>query len=421
MKPLHKTSAYYPIHSDFIKNAAISYADTSAFGLNNLQPVQVYYASMSYDFFFQERGKRHYELTNHLGNVLTVISDKRILVCNADTVTYSYASIISATDYSPFGAPLAGRTFSSESYRYRFNGKENDSETHGDGNSLDFGARIYDVRLGRFFSIDLLSSCFPNESHFSFAGNNPNYYIDFNGLYKIHPSDLKTWKENYPLLLIYIQNEFGKDLSRDKELFKNLALECKITESQLNTILSISGPFIMLGNIIGTANTSSQNSVTLNKDYLTNIEMVLKNPNSTYIEKQAAILTFYITMVHETVHIGYYLKNGEHDGTDGVTVDEVGDRFIQKNFGFNPSNAISIMNLPMPIDNTRTYENERISIEQNNSLCNLAARCSITQGQIEKNKIETNKVGDRTLIKGEKEGSGIGYINRSLPTTPTEK
>jgi hypothetical protein len=123
MKPQHKSSAYYPIHSDFIKNGAISYADTSSYGLNNLQPVQVYYASRSYDFFFQERGKRHYELTNHLGNVLTVISDKRILVCNADTVTYSYASIISATDYSPFGAPLAGRTFSSESYRYRFNGQ----------------------------------------------------------------------------------------------------------------------------------------------------------------------------------------------------------------------------------------------------------------------------------------------------------
>ena len=102
------------------------YADTSAYGLSNLQPLQVYYASMSYDFFFQERGKRHYELTNHLGNVLTVISDKRMLVCNADSVTYSYSSIISATDYSPFGAPLAGRTFSSESYRFRFNGMEND-------------------------------------------------------------------------------------------------------------------------------------------------------------------------------------------------------------------------------------------------------------------------------------------------------
>jgi hypothetical protein len=46
MKPQNKFSAYYPIHSDFIKNGAISYADTSSFGLNNLQPVQVYYASM---------------------------------------------------------------------------------------------------------------------------------------------------------------------------------------------------------------------------------------------------------------------------------------------------------------------------------------------------------------------------------------
>lgn len=39
-------------------------ADTSSFGLNKLQQIQVYYDSMSYDFFFQERGKRHYELTS---------------------------------------------------------------------------------------------------------------------------------------------------------------------------------------------------------------------------------------------------------------------------------------------------------------------------------------------------------------------
>jgi RHS repeat-associated protein len=157
------------------------YADTSAYGLSNLQPVQVYYASMSYDFFFQERGKRHYELTNHLGNVLTVISDKRMLVCNADTVTYSYASIISATDYSPFGAPLAGRTFSSESYRFRFNGKENDSETYGDGNALDFGARIYDSRLGRWLSVDPLFAIYPNITVYNFTANNPIILTDPDG------------------------------------------------------------------------------------------------------------------------------------------------------------------------------------------------------------------------------------------------
>jgi RHS repeat-associated protein len=159
------------------------YADTSAYGMSNLQPVQVYYASMSYDFFFQERGKRHYELTNHLGNVLTVISDKRMLVCNADTVTYSYASIISATDYSPFGAPLAGRTFSSESYRFRFNGKENDSEGMGGGGSTyDYGFRIYNAQLGKFLSVDPLAASYPWYTPYQFAGNKPIWAIDLDGL-----------------------------------------------------------------------------------------------------------------------------------------------------------------------------------------------------------------------------------------------
>ena len=33
-------------------------------------------------------------------------------------------------------------------YRFAFNGKEQDNEVKGDGNSLDFGARIHDSRLG---------------------------------------------------------------------------------------------------------------------------------------------------------------------------------------------------------------------------------------------------------------------------------
>jgi hypothetical protein len=35
------------------------------------------------------------------------------------------------------------------SYVYSFNGAERDDEVKGSGNSLDFGARIYDSRLGR--------------------------------------------------------------------------------------------------------------------------------------------------------------------------------------------------------------------------------------------------------------------------------
>ena len=45
---------------------------------------------------------------------------------------------------------------SAVSYRFGFNGKENDNEVKGAGNSVDFGARIYDSRLGRWMSVDSL-------------------------------------------------------------------------------------------------------------------------------------------------------------------------------------------------------------------------------------------------------------------------
>jgi hypothetical protein len=38
-----------------------------------------------------------------------------------DSITSSQASILSATDYPPFGAPLPRRTFSDEGYRFTFN------------------------------------------------------------------------------------------------------------------------------------------------------------------------------------------------------------------------------------------------------------------------------------------------------------
>src|SRR5690554_3113663 len=56
-------------------------------------------------------GNKRYELSNHLGNVLTVITDKPIPHNNGGTVDYWQASIASAYDYSPFGVMLTGRTF----------------------------------------------------------------------------------------------------------------------------------------------------------------------------------------------------------------------------------------------------------------------------------------------------------------------
>ncbi len=67
-------------------------------------------------------------------------------------------------------------------YRFGFNGKENDNEVKGAGNQQDYGRRIYDPRLGKFLSVDPISSTYPMLSPYQFASLNPIKYIDIDGL-----------------------------------------------------------------------------------------------------------------------------------------------------------------------------------------------------------------------------------------------
>ena len=59
-----------------------------------------------------ERGNKFFELTNHLGNVLVTITDKKIPVPTSSTdisIAYWSADITTASDYYPFGMQMPGR------------------------------------------------------------------------------------------------------------------------------------------------------------------------------------------------------------------------------------------------------------------------------------------------------------------------
>lgn len=85
------------------------------------------------------------------------------------------------SDYTPFGMRMSQRSINSNEYKYGFNGMEKDDELKGEGNSYDFGARIYDPRVARFFSSDAKFKDFPNMSVYSISKNNPIYNIDKGG------------------------------------------------------------------------------------------------------------------------------------------------------------------------------------------------------------------------------------------------
>ncbi len=122
-------------------------------------------------------GIKEYELSDHLGNVDVVILDRK---------TYSepnfWPYFKSMTDYYPFGYPITTRTYSIEPYRYGFNGQEGDGEIYGDKLNYAFQYRMYDARIGRFWSVDPLKSDYPWNSTYAFAENRVIDGIDLEGL-----------------------------------------------------------------------------------------------------------------------------------------------------------------------------------------------------------------------------------------------
>lgn len=157
------------------------------------------------------KGSRRYELSNHLGNVLAVVSDRKIesdedyfyaglgsgykfenggFIADVDGeyrqhsgpdgIISSYsAEVISASDYYAFGSLMPGRSFSGGEYRFGFNGQEKDNEVSGTGNTMTAEFWEYDSRLGRRWNLDPVDK--PWMSSYHAFSNKPIWKIDPNG------------------------------------------------------------------------------------------------------------------------------------------------------------------------------------------------------------------------------------------------
>ena len=78
-----------------------------------------------------------------------------------------------------FGSAIESRAFASGGYRFGFNGMEKDSENN--SAAYDFGARVLDVRLGRWLAVDPLANKYPSISLFAFTINTPIQAYDPDG------------------------------------------------------------------------------------------------------------------------------------------------------------------------------------------------------------------------------------------------
>jgi len=106
-------------------------------------------------------GTMEYNITDRLGNVRVVLNDS--------------GEVIQSNDYYPFGMLMAQGGSSTNKYLY--NGKEVQEQT----GWLDYGARMYDASLGRWFNIDPMAEKYLPISPYAYCANNVVNAIDAEG------------------------------------------------------------------------------------------------------------------------------------------------------------------------------------------------------------------------------------------------
>ena len=167
-------------------------------------------------------GQRIYEFSNHLGNVLVTLTDNKVPQTDG---TYE-SVVVSASDYYPFGMAMGERTFSNESYRYGFNGKENDNDFGNDQLIQDYGFRLYAPSIVRFFSVDPLTRSYSMLTPYQFSHNSPIALIDLDGLEGVSYLATTVDKQGKVVVTrivemdVYVGIEYGKSSTTDHYFIK---------------------------------------------------------------------------------------------------------------------------------------------------------------------------------------------------------
>jgi RHS repeat-associated protein len=125
----------------------------------------------------------NYFITDHLGSVRVTVSEN--------------GEIKEQNNYYPFGKRWETADMAITNNRYRFNGKE--EQTAGKTNWLDYGARMYDDFLGRWFTHDPKSYRRPWESPYGYCGGNPVLRVDPKSSNYLVPLWLRYSNNNYSI------------------------------------------------------------------------------------------------------------------------------------------------------------------------------------------------------------------------------
>ncbi|MFZ5553171.1 MAG: DUF6443 domain-containing protein [Bacteroidota bacterium] len=249
-------------------------------------------------------GNKSYSMANHLGNIVSVITDKKLPVENTTTpgeVGYFIAEIKSAQDYAPFGGDLHGRDFSSDNFPNSFNGKRDDNEMD---DWQDYGMRIYMKNVRRFPTLDIFHDKNVSYSAYTSFDNDPIYHIEENGNFRM----TKRQQRKHPQLTNMLKN-IESVVHNDPKTWEAFKNTLKLTDDQVYEIIKWGkGPKIKVKANIKDRNgiqidgvTKNRNKILLNKDNIDRLEGI----TPAIWSEDATVFKVFALVLHEAQHAAY--------------------------------------------------------------------------------------------------------------------
>ncbi|GEM_PF-7077269 len=242
---------------------------------------------------------------------------------------------ISWTDYYPYGMNKPGRQLNPTDYKFGFNGMEKDNETQGTGNTYNFGARLYNSRLGRWMKVDPLAMKYPYLSPYHSMANNPILYVDPDGMKNVIYIHIdKDIAKKYGVKVEDIKNEIREAIFECsplgmthgivfvEEIMEKEYLDPSDASASISDLVDLREKFPGRYNATGWGSTPTEESSPAG--------VSVENTSQASKENDAATIAW--TLLHEVIH-----RLTQNAGKDG----ELSHENIKEDGSINRNNMIS--------------------------------------------------------------------------------